>query len=535
MNITVNEVKNILNMLPIGYYLGRKIDVEFFEDDSAYFMPDSDKIHIGYYLISKPLAPLSAKDIDVESVIRGILYHEISHVILTPANLKACIESRYADVINIVEDERIETILKSFYLNVNFKKNIVIINNFTGQAPKTPDEAFYQLVRFHIGDKKWLNRLSNLISKYKDINASTPYYKYHDYARDIANFYDEFVNAVKDNLENNSDSSSKDSSSSSSGSNGSPKSASASDNTSDSSESRTMVGISSAGAADAGSTSSEDISKTVAEAENEMSDELAEQIADMVKDLEVSAELTDEDIKTTVENAISSVINKFYDASLIANVQRVVDRKLKQKSKNGSAINSYSGRFNPRAVATRDDYKWWAQQNRAGHIRQYSKVHFNLFIDNSGSFSDNDTMMNSFIKALTFVNDPNFSFDVITINTEIKEWDGHDHLFRSNGGNRLRHNIGPVVKKHQKPNCNNFNIVLFDGDAHSDDHKQYLPEMNTKKDPFKYFDLSNAIIISDNDNRGYISKSVHTARVIYTNNYCQKFIGIILDMLERMM
>ena len=502
MNITVNEVRNILNILPVGYYLGRKIEIEFFEDDEAYFMPASDKIHIGYNLIAKPVSSLSADDIDLESVIRGILYHEISHVILTPAKLKTCVDRKYADTINIFEDERIETILKNFYMNVNFKKNVVIINNFTGQAPKTPDEAFYQLVRFHIGDKKWLSRLSNMLEKYKNIHANSSYYEYYEYAKAIIEFYIEFTNEAAQNLNNNESSNNGNSSNSSSG------------------------GGSNASNGSSGSSTSITV---------QMSDELAEQIADMIEDLNVTENLDEQEVETMIDNAIKSVIDKFYDAALIANVQRIVDRKLKQKSKNGSAISSYSGRLNPKAVATRDDYKWWAQQNRADHIRQFSKVHFNLFIDNSGSFSSNDVMMNQFIKALTFVNDPNFSFDVITINTEINEWDGHDHLFRSNGGNRLRHNIAPVVKKHQKPNCNNFNIVLFDGDAHSDDSKSAIPEINTKNDPFKYFDLNNAIIISDNDNRGYISKSVNRARVIYTNNYCQKFIGIILDMLERMM
>lgn len=92
-----------------------------------------------------------------------------------------------------------------------------------------------------------------------------------------------------------------------------------------------------------------------------------------------------------------------------------------------------------------------------------------MFIDNSGSFWRNDDKMNIFIRTLARIKDPNFSFDIITINTKIVEWEGNSKIFMSEGGNCLSPKIAEVIRRHTPSATNVYNIVLFDGDAHSDD------------------------------------------------------------------
>ena len=98
-------------------------------------------------------------DIDRESVIRGLFYHEISHALLTyrtdifkevmrsfykgflkgvkrqlssKPEIKAqqikYLEENFHDIMNIFEDERIETVCKHYYMNVDFKRNLFLIN-----------------------------------------------------------------------------------------------------------------------------------------------------------------------------------------------------------------------------------------------------------------------------------------------------------------------------------------------------------------------------------------------------------------------
>ena len=240
------------------------------------------------------------------------------------------------------------------------------------------------------------------------------------------------------------------------------------------------------------------------------------------------------EVDTDIENLIDTVINQYYDTSIDSKLQNIIIQQNRRKTKNGSAIPSYSGRINPRLVGVRDDYKWWVQQNRVGHVRSYSKVHFNLYIDNSGSFRSNDDKMNTFIQSLNRVYDSkmvDFTFDIITINTSVREWSDTRKVFKSEGGNCVAPSIREVIMRHQKPNTNVVNVVLFDGDAHSDDdYKDYMKEGCTE--PMLAFDRPDTIIISDNYNARYL-RNAKKAKIKYLSyDYASEFIDTICTMLE---
>lgn len=139
MQITYNQVKKILDTLPIGYYLGHSIPPVKLskESDSTHINQITEEITVSFRNVQTMLQN-APDDIDVESVVRGLLYHEVSHAVLTPVmtfregvtsvifydgtmyQLFTVLRRAYykkfkcqlpptapKDIINIVEDERI--------------------------------------------------------------------------------------------------------------------------------------------------------------------------------------------------------------------------------------------------------------------------------------------------------------------------------------------------------------------------------------------------------------------------------------------
>ena len=115
MDVSFARVEQILKTLPIGYYCGRDIKVSLSKQDTTYYDFSNDCIRISYPMIQRSVKLLS-DDSKIENDIRCLLYHEVSHAILTPSNI------RKDDFYNVFEDERIETILQDYYMRVDFKE-----------------------------------------------------------------------------------------------------------------------------------------------------------------------------------------------------------------------------------------------------------------------------------------------------------------------------------------------------------------------------------------------------------------------------
>lgn len=514
MEITKSNIEKIFNTLPISYYLKRNITVTLEDGEKSFFDPVKDVIVIGAKCIIDTFAKMddsTAKSISIETITRSLFYHEISHVILTPRNLFNYADIKYKDILNVFEDERIETILKNFYMDVDFKKSVVLINNYKGESPKNASEVFYQVVRYRVGKSEWVNKVTSIINRYKDINArytnrlgvidkdgnnnskknSTESAIITHYVNEIIDLYKDITKEYPENaMKNNSQKSISDNNDNDDNSNEDSNNTNVNEDSEDSTEINVSINV-------------EDICKDV--------------VSDIVN------------IDNTINNAIRDVTEVYHDDKLINKLNDVIDRKQKKRGKAGSAINSYHGKMIIKHVATRDDYQWWSIQNREGNIRRFSKVHFNLFIDRSSSFSENDTKMNIFLRSLEAINNKDFSFDVITINETICEWP-HTHLeFKSYGGNAIPDSLGNIIKKHTPRNAYVYNIVLFDGDCHTND------SFKKSKDNLCYFDTPNTIIVSDNSNKRYFSVCISKAKIIYTKEYCTEFINNIVTLLNRVM
>jgi hypothetical protein len=598
MDVSFDYVNHILATLPIGYYLGRNIPVTLSEGQNSVFNPVADKITIGYALITEAFKKVTdgKYNVDVEEIVRGLLYHEISHVVLTPDALWDAASFSHKRKVNVFEDERIETLLAKTYMNTNFKKNIVFLNSYDGTTePKTADDAFYHVVRYHHGKKEFIDRVANIIHQYAHINklygtriGREDYFKYNDiikielrmvesYAKAIIKLYEDIAKDFEENQQNNDDQQNQqnnedqqndqnndqnsedqndnnnsqnsedqnednnDGSSSSQNNDedenedeSEDQSGSSSDESDDESNDESNSDESNNDESDDESngtnTSSEenndddsdDTTNDQTEDNNELTDE---QVQDLIEDLDTR--MTDEELQSIFKDTVKSVVEVLNEPELTARLKKVIDEKLKENDKNGAAISAYSGRFDYRALARRDDYKWWNQQNINGDIRRFSKVHFNLFIDNSGSFEDNDFNMNKFIQSLNRITSKDFDFDVITINTEVVEWpDTTSRMFASDGCNRLHADIAKVVRRHTQTQSNNYNIILFDGNARPDFYSD-------GSNAFKYFDGPNTILVTDDQNEQYVKTTMRQAKVIITDDYCNKFIDTVCKLLER--
>ena len=604
MDVSFDYVNHVLATLPVGYYLGRNIPVTLSEGQKSFFNPVADKITIGYAFIAEAFKKVTdgKYNVDVEEVVRGLLYHEISHVVLTPDALWDASGFRNKRKVNIFEDERIETLLAKTYMNTNFKKNIVFLNSYDGTTePKTADDAFYHVVRYHHGKKEFIDRVANIIRQYAHINkmygtniGREDYYKYNDtiknelrmiesYVKAIIKLYEDIAKDFEENQQNqqnnedqqndqnnqNNDQNNEDQNDNSNSQNSDDQNDDEDNNDGSSSsqnddedenedESEDQSGSSSDESDDENNdesdsnsdesnddesddesngtnTSSEennddesDEADDTTNDQNEDSNELTdEQVQDLIEDLDTR--MTDEELQSIFKDAVKSVVEILNDPELTARLKKVIDEKLKENDKNGAAISAYSGRFDYRALARRDDYKWWNQQNINGDIRRFSKVHFNLFIDNSGSFSDNDFNMNKFIQSLNRITSKDFDFDVITINTEVVEWpDTTSRMFESDGCNSLHADIAKVVRRHTQTQANNYNIILFDGNAHPDFYSD-------GSNAFKYFDGQNTILVTDCQNEQFVKTTMRQAKVIVTDDYCNKFIDTVCKLLERVM
>lgn len=533
MEFTIKECSKILKTLPIGYYCGGgKISLSLSETEATSFYNGADNsITISYPIIAKGLEKVT-DEAWKETAVRSMLYHEVSHAILTPTNIfKYCWDEEEKFIVNVFEDERIETILNSYYLDVNFKQNLF---NIVGEKPTiekdNPQSIFYALVRYRFGEKRLLDKVSEIIEKYKDINRNTEYdpdNKIYRYYHEIKNLYNEIKDAVElksinpDSMEQDNDALK--GFNSDNVQTGKPK-ASKNENEGESeskSESESESGSKSENENESGS---ENKSGNSNNEENSVTEE---------------ARNINEDLRNMIKNIISNVENnglteeQNIDLRKAEKTLEMIITNFNKKNSGGNGYNGYSGIFNPRAVI-RDDYKYFDRIASINGNNTFGTCHLNLVIDRSGSFEYNTHIINSLLIMLTKIErkNPNFSMDVSFINTQFKTCKTFkDRRIKCGGGNDIPENWKEIMGKLQKNNSYNYNIVLFDGDALSDNYSSF----DKLKKIFKQLDQPNTTLITDKDNVTYMKDNKFTkAKVIVTRDYTDELISNIIKAFSRM-
>ena len=172
MKLSFPKCKSIVDTLPVGFYTGRRIEINVDEEaEISYYSPMEDKIIVSYPIIAHRMAMVEDGTCSEEEAARSMLYHEVSHAILTPAD-----NLRNSELVNTFEDERIETVLKDYYHGVNFKKQLLDIHG--GKIPKAYDAetAFFNAVRFGLGTDVVKETVQDMLETYKLLNRASDRY-----------------------------------------------------------------------------------------------------------------------------------------------------------------------------------------------------------------------------------------------------------------------------------------------------------------------------------------------------------------------
>lgn len=514
MKVSVAKIKSVTESLPIGLYAKRRIPIAVDEEaHTSSYNPISDEIIISSRVIQEGLKHIHKKRW-LETAVRSMVYHEVSHAILTPSTIVM------NDCINIFEDERVETILKDYFLDVNFKQNVLYTNGFRS-VDEIPDPTtnpipmmkFYAVVRFGLGKKEWQDKIDALIKKYSKMNSSADRWRAYSYVDDIYNLYREItgVEPPKEDEEFCS----------------SPVPYDTGEGESEDGDDEGESSPSNSGEkADAEDGDEGEESEGDSKEDGAESDDTADDGGDESGSPTHGRDnpLNKKELDTLIKNTF--VNNKYVDTKLTEELSMILEN-FSKKNNSGSALAGYSGTFNTRAIV-REDYKYFERKASVNGSNKYGTFHLNLFIDESGSFWRSEDKMNTLLRSLTDIEqkNPNFTMDVVFCGiSERVVKNKRQRVFKAEGGNRLDKKTYEIYRKLQRPNTYNYNIACFDGDACSDggrgDHG------------FGAFDHNNCVIISDRDNARYISADVHTARVVYTNNYTAELVKNVTDALAK--
>ena len=542
MNVSVSYCEEVLRTLPVGYYLGHQVTMNLdTKGDATFINMENESITVSYRNIAD-MCENAPEDIDKESIIRSLFYHEISHAIMTPSpktlpkdpgffrtgnslspKQAQYIFSIFKDLFNIFEDERIETLLADYYMNVNFKRNVILLNNIdpnVEQYNKDPIKKFFVLVRYRVGPEELVNAVSSIIRTYGDITATGISKKHgkatnyggkeiwntiNAYYKHIVDLFLKLNPEVQDNLKqakNNTESYSENCTEDESNSQGNGASRAV----------RTKC--------DGGAASCEDCPGALTQKEVE---QILGQVAQQLDKNPIPVNLGA--VKTI---AVKSTTNA--GAAAVADrLNKVLTTAMNKRKARSAGSYGYAGQIDPRACMNRN-YKWFAKKTSgSSDAKRFDKIHFNLFCDNSGSFAASMDTMNGLILTMKKLAEKNhdFSMTVIHCQVGVKVPDQNNPYLDTNGGSRLTKEVFEIYNRVQVPNATNYNLVVFDGDmlAHIED-----PDGKN----FAAFNHPNCIVVSDTDNEPYFTKNAPQAKCKFLNgNYAEAFEQVVLEQIER--
>lgn len=540
MQLTKELLQHYINKVPIGYYVGRNVDVAIGDKDDTYFDLVKGSIVISYPTI-KDNARLIKTDADAEKSVRHLIFHELSHALLTPRILHIDM------VLNVFEDERIESILKNYYLDTDFKAFVKKLNGFKNQPPENEWDAWYQLVRYRRGPVYFLSRVHEIIDDYTHLDIAVSRIdteirsSIRNYEAEVNHLYEEFVKWYNQT--------------------------NPSDLKIDKSLKDLMQNGDGDGQSDDKNSQQTQVSTGLSKADNNQSNnnenglekalqKLLKSLKDNKKDLLMEVPKVDDkankfanvssieaidvnegdydDLYTIIDDSDDKAGGVWHrpgkdddkakqkaDKAVFDMIDSLISLLKTTRKNNGSSIAAYSGVINPRNVI-RDDYKYFMQQNRKGHASVYSKMHLNMFIDCSASFKDNDEKVNTLLWALTKFERavPDFSYDLISCGVGQKLRPKYNRTQSSYDGTVLTDDIFDMFKKQQFTNAVNMNIVLYDGKVNHL-HK-YKTTGKRIESNWEAFNNVNTVIIVDDSNEEEVNKFCSLAHKIISKDYVEE-------------
>lgn len=547
-NLSYTQCNDLLKTLPIGFYLGHGLVVMLDPVGEQTFVNRlTEEITISYPMIAEALEayPDDMTPEELESVVRGLLYHEISHLLLTPqidddrwSNVKWLCNHAGLDlkvfprIFNIIEDERIETILRNHFLNVDFERNKKLILRDTDMTNPDPVSRFFRAVRLHVGPHDTLVAIAQFICDNAKITATTDWGGYggaRDYCEAVINLFMTYFAPPATSGESETPEKK-------STSDGTPGNIPTQKDGEKSDDDDTPEMPHAEGAPAKGTTAEgnpEDSSETPDDAPfEEIEDEIKKQIAEMLG----------VDEKTALEKLAEALVQDILECAFVneeiaeqrPRVKRIITQALNRRNNHSSSSSAYAGHFDPRLTMNKD-YRWWVKPNNGSAGNKFSKLKINLFVDTSGSFMRSENAINALIKVLCELENRDFELDVVSMNTENRLRPKKSRWVKIRGGNDLTEGDLPgIYRQIQTPNARVFNIAVFDGWAFTDTDYDKRTKKNFQK-AFSVFNHPNCIVVSDTDNEEVIEKACPEARKkIISSGYASTFIDEVLNLLDRM-
>lgn len=544
MNYSNDTIQHEFNKLDVGYYLGAYIPVTLDVDgnyETSIFDPINWQIVIAVNNVHAVMANVSGANQQLlEKTLRCVLYHEVSHAIKTPKSLIPLIRdlapsmsmngSELHNIVNIFEDERIETLLKNFYIKVNFKENIMSLCGWDPRhptEPKDPLDMFFQVVRFRWGNAKLVNQVQKIINQFTTINAITTnrFDTLTRYIYEIKDLYDackdEFKNRQQPQSSRGQDQQTQggqnNEGESQNGEGKSIESKDGSEETSSNDNQQQEEANQASQSGNAQSQTQEDAAKKQAEA-----------IRKLVRKLKADAKKIDSGV-TTPQHTVTSMIaymSRYKDAHYTNQMITMFNEFEARIHGETSARLGYSGKIMPRLFATRNDYKVFEHESTEGDIMRYASLHLTLVIDDSGSMDINVNNIRTLLASLSECERrcKKFSYDYITNGSEAILHDKRDLLYEANGGSDIDERLDGMIKSTYKQNAVNKVLVLMDGDMlqhapggrHSGKYRLNYAKL------FELFNYDNYILIVDPSNSSYL-KYCPKAKTIVCKNYVEEF------------
>lgn len=509
MNVTDElkvKIQHIVDSVPISYYCGQRISLCLESDIQASnynFFTQAIQIALRQIII----ALNSIDDTDnesIEEIIRSLVYHEVSHAMLSPAELfeKDYIMRRvkrivplkiFHSLINIAEDERIETTMQNFFYGINFKRLVALMN--TKFKIDNPVAEFYGIVRLGIGAEEDIAYFKKALDKYTYLN-STDFSQsaQEDFVERILILFGRILKRWPENYDlNNLD-----------------KSMSEDDLLSALSELLTNE-----------NSAKNNTGNTLTASNKDITDALE-------KLLSGSSGVSKPGYSTT--KCINNWIHNVQSNKVLTRLRRLIEELQKSCGNDRAAINGYSGRVCP-ALAGRDDYRFFVNTGRNGSHRAGRKLKLNLFLDNSGSYSDNADATNNLLCALnTLRMEKLLDLSIVTIGDFTKMHDiDHFKGITANEGTAVNNDLFDHYKQSLTPGAINKNIVLLDGCVQDYSSKA--------KSALSVFNSSDTLIITDYTNEKQFNKHAPKARMIVMGkhqNYSEKLIDYVIIELSRL-
>lgn len=535
------EVKKI----PISYYAGFAVDLKTSDTcETSYCDVVNREIVISTNQLDQingdELQAIIENETKLNKVVRGVVYHELSHAILTPSKLLEVINSlgvggafsRKSDIprlfstlkknenlnrqqailkiknlVNIFEDERIETIFKNAYMNVNFKENIKMIANY--ERAINPDKLdalneFFNVVRF--------GRFSNLVYRKSSHNSSnyrlikhlekyteriltrTAFNKITSFELNnfeflsrylyiILDFYIEvydFIESLKQVQENDQE-----------------------ENQENDQEEQEESQETSKSKTSGSETSESETSESNAHGSNEAFESFKKLLANTFKAND----------STLIEKDLEPILKKHNKEGL---------------SSGGSY--GYNGRIDPRILARKqtnpvqDDYKWFSRPI-GDNSKNKRELQLNVYLDNSGSYKANENTTRSIIKALFNMSKKGlFKVRIFTINYRVNEI-FNSAYFQTYGGTCISNEDIVFIRKTMQPQANTdiLNILMLDGGIDQDAIF------------WKMFNDSNSYIIYEQENKNEVEEICTKANKIFVNqnDFSSKLISSFLTAIDK--